>query len=279
MKSIYRMSDAQPDWAETDPSQPDYIKNKQLVERFRPIIVDGEVYLNEGYDSGSLQLASGPNISLKINDDNVLIISATNTGDEDYTQYLAGQGIVITENDFGQFVVSIDNNYLNTFVNDIVTPQFVQLDEKYATLAALDGVKQSVNEVINSLDQYRIKTDTTLDLVVEAITDNAAEILLLQEGTENLKSIVNNNSIIIKKLQSQIDIGDITISNYVADQISQFVIGNIPIATDTTVGGIKSSDSIRVAPDGTASVEKISIDAINQDETTLVLYGGDANNV
>ena len=32
MMSIYRMSDAPPDWAQDDPSQPDYIKNKlQLV--------------------------------------------------------------------------------------------------------------------------------------------------------------------------------------------------------------------------------------------------------
>jgi hypothetical protein len=29
MRSIYRMSDAQPDWTQDDPSQPDYIKNKE----------------------------------------------------------------------------------------------------------------------------------------------------------------------------------------------------------------------------------------------------------
>lgn len=28
MKSIYRMSDAPPNWAQDDPTQPDYIKNK-----------------------------------------------------------------------------------------------------------------------------------------------------------------------------------------------------------------------------------------------------------
>jgi hypothetical protein len=28
MSSIYRMSDAPPNWAQDDPTQPDYIKNK-----------------------------------------------------------------------------------------------------------------------------------------------------------------------------------------------------------------------------------------------------------
>ena len=32
MHSIYRLSDAQPDWSENDPSQPDYIKNKTEIE-------------------------------------------------------------------------------------------------------------------------------------------------------------------------------------------------------------------------------------------------------
>ena len=45
MRSIYRMSDAQPDWAQDDPSQPDYIKNKEYAERFRPISVNGQEVL------------------------------------------------------------------------------------------------------------------------------------------------------------------------------------------------------------------------------------------
>jgi hypothetical protein len=30
--SFYRMSDAPPNWAQNDPSQPDYIANKDLAE-------------------------------------------------------------------------------------------------------------------------------------------------------------------------------------------------------------------------------------------------------
>lgn len=50
MHSIYRLSDAQPDWAENDPSQPDYIKNK-------------------------LEFIAGDNITIRV-EDNKVIISA-----------------------------------------------------------------------------------------------------------------------------------------------------------------------------------------------------------
>mgnify|MGYP003299768611 FL=1 len=41
MSSIYRMSDAPPNWAQDDPTQPDYIKNKEEAEKLRPIYVNG----------------------------------------------------------------------------------------------------------------------------------------------------------------------------------------------------------------------------------------------
>lgn len=65
-RSIYRMSDAQPDWAEKDPSQPDYIKNKELAERFRPVFVNGEEVLDDSYRSGNLNLVSGDNVDISV---------------------------------------------------------------------------------------------------------------------------------------------------------------------------------------------------------------------
>lgn len=66
MYSIYRMSDAQPDWAQDDPSQPDYIKNKELVERFRPVSVNGEQVLDDSYASGGLNLVGGENVDISV---------------------------------------------------------------------------------------------------------------------------------------------------------------------------------------------------------------------
>lgn len=77
MRSIYRMSDAQPDWAETDPSQPDYIKNKELVERFRPVSVNGEEVLGDSYESGNLNFVSGENIDISVENGSIKISAKT----------------------------------------------------------------------------------------------------------------------------------------------------------------------------------------------------------
>lgn len=73
MRSIYRMSDTQPDWAETDPSQPDYIKNKELAERFRPVSVDGEEVLDDSYESGNLNLVGGDNVDISVENGSIKI--------------------------------------------------------------------------------------------------------------------------------------------------------------------------------------------------------------
>lgn len=69
MHSIYRLSDAQPDWAETDPSQPDYIKNK-------------------------LEFIAGDNITIRV-EDNKVIISAQ------------GGEYVLTEEDKAEIVAMV----------------------------------------------------------------------------------------------------------------------------------------------------------------------------
>ena len=158
MRSIYRMSDAQPNWAQDDPSQPDYIKNKEMAERFRPVSVDGEEVLSDSYESGNLNLVGGENVdisvengSIKISakaqnvpdqqpdtvrpiyvngeeilsdatesgelnlvggknvtlavEGNMVVISASGggspEGDNDYVEYIEGEGIDITENIYG----------------------------------------------------------------------------------------------------------------------------------------------------------------------------------
>ena len=77
MRSIYRMSDAQPDWAEQDPSQPDYIKNKELVEKFRPVSVNGEEVLDDSYGSGNLNLVGGENIDISVENGSIKISAKT----------------------------------------------------------------------------------------------------------------------------------------------------------------------------------------------------------
>lgn len=113
MRSIYRMSDAQPDWAQDDPSQPDYIKNKEQAERFRPISVNGQEVLDDTYASGGVNLVGGNNVTIKT-DGNSIIISAKASGgggsggDCDCPEYVEGAGIDIVENAYGQQEISIE---------------------------------------------------------------------------------------------------------------------------------------------------------------------------
>lgn len=115
MRSIYRMSDAQANWAQTDPSQPDYIKNKELAEQHRIILVDGQEFLDSSNDSGHLDFVSGKNISLKV-EGNKLIISVEGSGGEGgecwCEEYVEGDGIDIIENAYGEKVVSIEPCYI-----------------------------------------------------------------------------------------------------------------------------------------------------------------------
>ena len=116
MRSIYRMSDAQPNWAQDDPSQPDYIKNKEQAEKFRPVSVNGEEVLDDSYSSGSLNLVGGKNVILDVAG-NTITISAKSSGgtggDCDCPEYIEGDGIDITENKLGQQVISIEDGSIS----------------------------------------------------------------------------------------------------------------------------------------------------------------------
>lgn len=116
MRSIYRMSDAQPNWAQDDPSQPDYIKNKEQAEKFRPVSVNGEEVLDDSYSSGSLNLVGGKNVILDV-EGNTITISAKSSGgtggDCDCPEYIEGDGIDITENKLGQQVISIEDGSIS----------------------------------------------------------------------------------------------------------------------------------------------------------------------
>ena len=131
MYSIYRMSDAQPNWAQDDPSQPDYIKNKEQAEKFRPISVEGEEILDSSYESGGLNLVGGKNVSLSV-EGNTVTISAKSSGGEgggscDCPEYIEGDGIDITENSKGQQVISIENNSIsNEMIESISIDKIVQ---------------------------------------------------------------------------------------------------------------------------------------------------------
>lgn len=77
MSSIYRMSDAPPDWSQDDPTQPDYIKNKEEAEKLRPIYINGQEILDDTHESGPLNLVEGDNVHFEVQGNNVIISADT----------------------------------------------------------------------------------------------------------------------------------------------------------------------------------------------------------
>ena len=63
----------QPDWAQNDPTALDYIKNKDIAEELRPIIVGGTEFLGKERSSGPVEFVSGDNVNLKTEENKVII--------------------------------------------------------------------------------------------------------------------------------------------------------------------------------------------------------------
>jgi hypothetical protein len=129
-KSIYRVSDAQPNWAQTDPSQPDYIKNRDMAQEVRPIHINGEPFLSSDPDSGAVNLVAGNNIILTTKGNNI-VIQSTGGGEGGPTAtYLEGEGIDIVQNEFGQFVIALEENAIkDKHINSISMDKVVQNKE------------------------------------------------------------------------------------------------------------------------------------------------------
>lgn len=64
--------------------------------------------------------------------------------------------------------------------------------------------------------------------------------------------------------------------DYVAEQIAAIPAYELPAATVDALGGIKASESIAVAEDGTATVAKVNTDVLVNGANELVLFGGNA---
>lgn len=69
----------QPDWTQDNEKAPDYIKNKEIAEQYRPVYIDGIEALSHERTSGPLNLTSGDGIQISKEND-MIIISALQSG-------------------------------------------------------------------------------------------------------------------------------------------------------------------------------------------------------
>jgi hypothetical protein len=130
--SFYRMSDAPPDWAQEDASQPDYIANKDLAEKLRRIFVNGVEMLDDSHESGALNFVAGDNISLTV-EGNSIIITASGTGSG--TDLEAVKAIVKQETDRA---TAAENEISNNLISlaEITRENFSQTNDKIQLISS-----------------------------------------------------------------------------------------------------------------------------------------------
>ena len=189
MRSIYRMSDAQPDWAQTDPSQPDYIKNKGMAEKYRPISVNGEQVLDQSYDSGELNLVGGENVEIQA-EGNSVIISTTAKPDTVRPIHVNGEEILSDAADSGELnLVGGNNITLKTVGNTIMIsakssggsggddcPEYVEGE-------GIDIVENEFGQQVISIEDGSISDDKIESISIDKIVQKAGMTLILNGGS------------------------------------------------------------------------------------------------
>ena len=131
MKSIYRMSDPQPDWNQTDSSQPDYIKNKEGAQEVRPIYVNGEEVLSANVSSGPLNLVAGRNVTIAAEGNDVIIAAKSGGGEGgscDCPELIEGECIDIIDDEVrGQRTIALEKGSItDEYIGSISINKLVQ---------------------------------------------------------------------------------------------------------------------------------------------------------
>lgn len=290
-KSIYRVSDAQPNWAQTDPSQPDYIKNRDMAQEVRPINVNGEEFLNNEVDSGALNLVAGRNVTLTTKN-NSIIISATGEGGGGDVPYFDGDdasidfkdGILTLHGFENALTGSLPRKGENNKLEWVSLPEIVQGDgNKVTTLLSSDGsviITKTTDTRDSLVYDLKVKTPEYSTLPEAYIIANDTEVY----GAEQVAAWTNADGSYEPKYStadSRIDkidfmlegIGGLGQPATVLEAI-QTISYQLPIATIDTLGGIRASDSLAVDSEGVAKVVKVSTDILVQGQEELILNGG-----
>lgn len=259
MSSIYRMSDAPPNWAQDDPTQPDYIKNKQEAEKLRPIYVNGKLVLDDTHESGPVNLVEGENVAIIVDGNNV-IFNVTNSGSEEpeinIIDYISGEGIVISDVNNNVAIISIDKNYVN---EQLILPVFSGLAEvikdqgDILSILVDEDFGKSIREISSEVSQTEI---------ADWFANNSQEVAILER---------------LEEIDQIIDI-EIPLSNYVNQQVDERVAelgGTSAPATSDRLGSVKIDDNtIKMNENNQIYISQVSTDNLVQGSMTLVLNGG-----
>lgn len=186
--SFYRMSDAPPDWSETDPSQPDYIANKDLAERVRPVMVEGEVVLDDSRESGPLNFVGGKNIALSA-DGNTIVISGTGEDDKVRGIYIHGAPFLGENPASGPVnLVGVGGISLETQDNTIYISAKTSeggSDIEYIEGEGIDIRFNEIGQKVVSIEEGAVSNGMISSVSIDKLFQEEGEILILNGGKAN----------------------------------------------------------------------------------------------
>lgn len=202
-----------PDWAQTNPSDPGYIKNKDIAERYRPILINGKEFLSHDRESGPLNIVGLDGILVSHKDGALCISGDPNTENSSccenvnkiyYQEYL--------KNENGDYV--LDENGQKIPVGN---PSGLLVDEiKRATIA-----ENEINDKIAALFSVE-KTEEGTKLykgeIVEYISDSIS-ITLPIATVDRLGAV--KSSISTNKVSVDIRTGEMEVNNISTDKLVQ----------------------------------------------------------
>lgn len=189
MRSIYRMSDAQPNWAQNDPEQPDYIKNKELAEKFRPVSVNGEEILDDSYASGSLNIVSGDNVEIST-ENNQVKISAKSTTDSVRPVYVNGQEVLDNSTNSGELNLVGGNNVILKADGNTITISAKSSGGsgtgdcvEYIEGEGIDIIENELGQQVISIEDGSISDDKIESISIDKIVQKEGMTLILNGGS------------------------------------------------------------------------------------------------
>lgn len=256
MSSIYRMSDAPPNWSQDDPTQPDYIANKQEAEKLRPIYVNGIQILDDTHESGLLDLVGGSGVSIVVEGNRVIFNSTESEDSEDFN-YLPGDGITISDAVAGYKTINIDELYLTEeVIIPKIEPILKELQQQHDALAVLidNDAGKSTREIAIEVSQSEIP---------KWFADNSQEETILEQLSA-LEAIVDIKEPISSFVDKAVD-----------NRVEELGGGSFTPATSDKLGVVKiDGKTIKMNNNDQIYVSEISTDNLVQGKYTLVLNGG-----
>ena len=149
--NLHIVQGPQPDWEQDNTEAPDYIKNKDAAEQYRPVSINGEQVLDESRESGNLNLVSGENVTITKGEDNEIIISSTGGGGGgDGTAYVEGNGIDFQEVE-GKKAISIQADENFEFKDGSLTIKEEAIDDSEIKSVSIDKIvpKEGFTLILN----------------------------------------------------------------------------------------------------------------------------------